>query len=163
LIVNPLEWKNYVENLDDSTVQSSSIDFRTGKLYESNGFIPEFLASSKKIKTTNEVKAFQKSKIKLLPGKYYVGVSIEKFKRLPLKWSAMVIPKSSTFGFGGLNVIGGWIDPGFDSFLRYGITVLNPEGVILEKGASLVQVIVLENSFFAETYDGQWKDKRNQF
>ncbi|MFW9996021.1 MAG: hypothetical protein ACFFD4_28530 [Candidatus Odinarchaeota archaeon] len=160
MVVNPFEWKEYVLNLDESNIQPSSIDFTIERLYISTDQVPEFLVSSKNVESLTEMLEFQRKPVKLLPRNYYVGISQEKFKALPLKWSALVIPKSSTFGFGGLNVIGGWIDPGFDSYLRFGIQVLNPHGVIVEKGTSLLQVIAFENNFIANSYNGRWVDKK---
>ncbi|MHA2296575.1 MAG: dCTP deaminase domain-containing protein [Candidatus Hodarchaeales archaeon] len=161
MIVNPHEWKQFVQHLFEKNVQHTSIDFSLDKLYMSTGQIPEFLAGTKKVEDLTELIEFHLSPLKLEPGNYYVGVTREKFKPLPLQWSALVIPKSSTYGGGGLNVISGWIDPGFDSYLRFGIQVLNPFGVIVEKGSSLIQVVVFNNGFTATSYDGYWKDEKS--
>lgn len=91
----------------------------------------------------------------LKPGVY--SVTFEQGCKLDDKTTAFIRQRSSILRMGG-TVTSGVYDPGFEVDEMGGVMTLT-KTIVLEKGARLAQIIMMENNP-AELYDGQWqKDK----
>jgi deoxycytidine triphosphate deaminase len=91
----------------------------------------------------------------LEPGTY--SLTFEQGCKLDDKHTAFIRHRSSVLRSGGI-ITSGVYDPGFEVDEMGGMLVAT-ETIILEKGARVAQIIMMENAE-AELYDGQWqKDK----
>ena len=91
----------------------------------------------------------------LKPGIY--SVTFEQGCKLDDQTTAFIRQRSSVLRMGG-TVTSGVYDPGFEVDEMGGVMTLT-KSTVIEKGARLAQIIMMENNS-AELYDGQWqKDK----
>jgi len=91
----------------------------------------------------------------LEPGTY--SLTFEQGCKLDDKHTAFIRHRSSVLRSGGI-ITSGVYDPGFEVDEMGGMLIAN-ETIVLEKGARVAQIIMMEN-VTAELYDGQWqKDK----
>ena len=91
----------------------------------------------------------------LEPGTY--SLTFEQGCKLDAKHTAFIRHRSSVLRAGGI-ITSGVYDPGFEVD-EMGAMLIATERIVLEKGARVAQIIMLENNT-ADMYDGQWqKDK----
>jgi|TARA_R110000796_G_scaffold55882_1_gene129795 deoxycytidine triphosphate deaminase len=91
----------------------------------------------------------------LEPGTY--SLTFEQGCKLDERHTAFIRHRSSILRCGGV-ITSGVYDPGFEVDEMGGMLIAT-EAIVLEKGARVAQIIMMENEA-AELYDGQWqKDK----
>ena len=91
----------------------------------------------------------------LEPGTY--SLTFEQGCKLDDKHTAFIRHRSSVLRAGGI-ITSGVYDPGFEVD-EMGAMLIVTETLLIEKGARVAQIIMMENAS-AELYDGQWqKDK----
>lgn len=88
----------------------------------------------------------------LTPGVY--ALTFEQGIKLPSDRTAFIVHRSSVVRCGSL-ITSGVFDPGFEVD-QLGAVLFVHEGILIEKGARVAQLIVHEN-YDAELYAGQWQ------
>lgn len=92
----------------------------------------------------------------LEPGTY--SITFEQGIKLDNNHTAFIRHRSSVLRCGGI-ITSGVYDPGFEVDEMGGVLVVT-ETLILEKGARVAQIIVMENTP-AELYNGQWQKEKD--
>lgn len=93
---------------------------------------------------------------KLDPGTY--SLTFEQGIKLPTNVTAFIRHRSSVLRCGGV-ITSGVFDPGFETE-EIGAVMMATEGIVIEKGARVAQVIMFENHE-AEAYNGQWMREKD--
>lgn len=98
----------------------------------------------------------EKLVFKLEPGTY--SLTFEQGVKLPTNRTAFIRHRSSILRCGGI-ITSGVYDPGFEVDEMGGVLIAT-QPIIIEKGARVAQIIMLEN-VSAEAYDGQFLGKKD--
>ena len=94
----------------------------------------------------------------LEPGTY--SLTFEQGCKLDERHTAFIRHRSSILRCGGV-ITSGVYDPGFEVDEMGGMLIAT-EAIVLEKGARVAQIIMMENEA-AELYDGQWQKDEEGF
>lgn len=98
----------------------------------------------------------EKLVFKLEPGTY--SLTFEQGVKLPTNRTAFIRHRSSILRCGGI-ITSGVYDPGFEVDEMGGVLIAT-QPIIIEKGARVAQIIMLEN-VSAEAYDGQFQGSKD--
>ena len=125
-----------INNYDNKLIKPASVHIRLDSLYK--------VTSEAIIDLSNELTQ-QGKKVELpyviKPGEYLIGKSIEIFK-IPVDLCIFHVHNSSMMRI-GLQIIGGYGDPGYEGELYFGIKNIGENTIKLSQGISLSKVIVL--------------------
>lgn len=90
------------------------------------------------------------------PGTY--SLTFEQGCELDANHTAFIRHRSSVLRAGGI-ITSGVYDPGF-TVDEMGAMLIATERIVLEKGARIAQIVMMEN-LTAELYDGQWQKEKD--
>ena len=125
-----------IKNFDRGLIKPASIGLRLESLYRT---------SSKNVIDLNSDFSIEKEEIKLphtiKPGEYLIGKSKEVFE-VPNNCCLLHVHNSSSMR-SGLQIIGGYIDPGYKGELFFGIKNIGNHEISLQQDVSLSKIIVL--------------------
>lgn len=155
--------KGLIERLEkeDLNIEGCGIDLHIGKIYEmgkGKGFIfkeerktPPYTLLAKYKKKREEI-------IKILPGKFYIGLTLEKINT-PKNLLGVFIPRG-TFYACGILVLGIKADPGYKGNFRFHLFNISKKAFELEMGARIATMIFLKVKGKTNPYIGQWQGGR---
>jgi dCTP deaminase len=152
--------KKLLEKLPESELEKkggASFDLRLGEIYEvlSEGSLG---INERKTPETKIIANYEKEKnkkIKLEPGKYYVVKTIEKVNT-PKELAFKIIPRSTLFR-SGINILGGFGDPGYCGEITLGLVNLNNFPFEIEMGARIANIVFHIIDGEAEEYNGTYQ------
>lgn len=152
-----------IEGLDkeDINIEGCGIDLRIGELYkmgEGKGFL---FRDTRKTPSYELVAKFEKGKtkkIKLEPGKFYIGKTIEVINT-PENLFGIFIPRG-TFFANGILVLGFRVDPGYKGNFRFHLLNSSRVDFEIEMGARIANMIFFRVEGKTHLYKGQWQGGR---
>ena len=155
--------QNLIEGLDKENinVEGCGIDLRVGEIYEmekGKGFIYQETRDTPKYNLIAKFEKGKKEKIKLEPGKFYIGKTIEKINT-PQDLFGIFIPRG-TFCVSGVLVLGFRVDPGYKGNFRFHLVNLGGSEFEIEMGARIANMIFLRVEGKTNLYQGQWQGGR---
>ncbi|KPJ71758.1 hypothetical protein AMJ50_00210 [Parcubacteria bacterium DG_74_3] len=156
-----------IEGLDKKEInlEGCGVDLRIGEIYEmeeGGGFLyretrktPNYklVAKFEKVKS-----ASQQKKIKLEPGNFYIGKTVETINT-PKNLFGIFIPRG-TFFANGVLVLGFRVDPGYKGNFRFHLINLSNNNFEIEMGARIANMIFLRIEGKTNLYKGQWQGGR---
>lgn len=140
--------------------EGAGFDLRLGEVYSISGsaFLGEIHRKTADIKLIQSYKEGEKRVIKIKPGDFYLVKTIEKIN-LPVEFSAVIIPRTTTFR-SGLFIRTGPVQPGYQGELTFGLKNEGPITVTIEMGARFVHIMFSEIKGGGSQYRGQWQGGR---
>jgi dUTP pyrophosphatase len=155
--------KNLISGLDekDINIEGCGIDLRIGQIYEmeeGKGFIYRQTRKTPSYKIIAEFKEGEKKILKLKPGKFYIGRTIEAINT-PKDLFGIFIARG-TFFANGVLVLGFRVDPGYNGNFRFHLINIGGSDFEIEMGARIANMIFLEVKGDTNPYKGQWQGGR---
>jgi len=155
--------QNLVEGLDEKNLnfEGCGVDLRIGELYgmkDGEGFIHIETRNSPKYKLIGKFKGKKGMKIKLEPGKVYLGKTIEKINT-PENLFGWFIPRA-TFYRSGIIVQGIRTDPGYKGNFVFMMSNISQKQFVIELGARIANMVFHRVDGKPNLYKGQWQDGR---
>ncbi len=155
--------QNLIEGLDKENinVEGCGVDLRMGEIYQmkkGKGFIYQETRDTPKYNLIAKFEKGKKEKIKLEPGKFYIGKTIEKINT-PQNLFGIFIPRG-TFCVSGVLVLGFRVDPGYKGNFRFHLINLGGSEFEIEMGARIANMIFLRVEGKTNLYQGQWQGGR---
>lgn len=157
MILSGKEVAKFLENIKESQIQPSGVDLTVekilaldgkGELLKENVILPRY-----KELPTNDNKWY------LRPGIYIV--TYEQIIRIPSEAAGIVLPRSSLMRMGAIIYTALW-DPGYEGKGASLLQVVNPNGVVIEKGARISQLILFRSEA-KEKYSGRYQGEGLNF
>ena len=155
--------QNLIEGLDekDIYIEGCGIDLRIGELYEmeeGKGFIYRDTRKTPPYKLIAKFSKKERKKIKLKPGKFYIGKTIEKINT-PDNLFGIFIARGTFFACGIL-VLGFRVDPGYKGSFRFHLINVGGNDFEIEMGSRIANMIFLEVVGKTVPYKGRWQGGR---
>jgi len=155
--------QNLIQGLDKQNinVEGCGIDLRIGEIYEmekGKGFIHVETRDTPNYNLVAKFAKGKQEKIKLEPGKFYIGKTIEKINT-PQNLFGIFIPRG-TFCVSGVLVLGFRVDPGYKGNFRFHLVNLGGSEFEIEMGARIANMIFLRVEGKTNLYQGQWQGGR---
>ena len=140
---------SYIRNITNEQIQPAGVDLRVDEIYvfESKG---EILKGERRI---SKLRILNGNKWHLKPGAYLVRYMEE--IRIPRNAIGIVLPRSSLLRSGATILTAVW-DPGYFGRGIGLLVVFNPNGITLERGARIAQMIFVSAEARRE-YEGIYK------
>ena len=140
-----------INELNEKQLQPAGVDLTLDKVFT--------FSSIGQIKRDNvslpEVKELEGSKFFLKPGCY--KIRFREIVEIPEDCIALAFPRSSLLRMGATINLAVW-DPGYKGRGEALLIVTNPHGIILEKGARIVQIVYFRlEEKPKEKYSGQYQ------
>jgi dUTP pyrophosphatase len=162
-ILELIKAEKLIEGLDekDTNLEGCGVDLRIGELYqmqEGGGFL---YRETRKTPNYQLIARFEKEKnkkVKLEPGKFYIGKTIEKINT-PENLFGIFIPRG-TFFANGILVLGFRVDPGYKGNFRFHLVNIARRNFEIEMGARIANMIFLKIEGKTHLYKGQWQGGR---
>ena len=143
------EVSKFIVGFSPRAVQPNGVDLTVSEVYRLKG-PGELLKSSRKIP---EYEPMEGEVWRLDPGAYVVRYG--EVIRVPENAVGIVLPRSSLLRMGATVFSALW-DSGYEGRGIGLLLVLNPNGIVLEKGARIAQFILLD-ARSSGSYSGIWK------
>lgn len=152
-----------VENLAERELtnpEGAGFDLRLGEVYKISGsaFLGEIHRKTPDIKLVREYKAGKATTIKIKPGDFFLGTTIESVNT-PKNLTIDFKPRTTTFR-SGLLIRTGNVAPGYCGKLTFAIKNEGPITVEIEMGARIVHAQFKEVRGGGSLYRGQWQGGR---
>lgn len=162
-IVELIRNQNLIEGLDeeDMNFEGCGVDLRIGEIYEmeeGEGFLHIDTRDSPKYKLIEKFKRGKKAKVKMEPGKIYLGKTIEKINT-PEDLFGWFIPRS-TFYRCGIVVQGVRTDPGYKGNFVFMMSNISKKPFEIELGARVANMVFHHVDGKPNLYKGQWQGGR---
>lgn len=123
-----------IKNFDKTLIKPASVNLRLDSIYQ--------IKSSKPIMVANKGESTElKLPFTLKPGDYIIGKSVEDFE-IPINYAIYHFHRTFTTRL-GLEIIGGFGDPGYKGQIYFGIKNVGENTIVLHKDDSLSKVIIL--------------------
>ncbi len=128
-----------------------SVDLRLDKIYQHCGCA--ILSQLRRQTGSNYPLGDARCKpFQLRPQCYYLARTIETV-RMPDNLAAICIPRSTAFR-AGFHIGAGFVDPGYEGAITFGIANLAPKISYIEHGFALIQICFFKADEAAELYNG---------
>lgn len=152
-----------IEGLDKKEInlEGCGVDLRIGEIYEmgeGGGFLYRETRKTPDYKLVATFKRGKSQKIKLEPGKFYIGKTVETINT-PENLFGIFIPRG-TFYANGVLVLGFRVDPGYKGNFRFHLINLSKNNFEIEMGARIANMIFLRVEGKTNLYKGQWQGGR---
>jgi len=158
-----VEQNNLVENLSERELknpENAGFDLRLGEVYKMKG--DAFIGiEERKTPDTELVARFEenvKKTVVIKPGEHFIGKTIERL-RMPEDLFGMAVLRS-TYWRCGINLVSGYIGPGYNGEILLPLTNLGNSNVEIELGARAIHVFFFKIKGKSSKYKGQWQGGR---
>ena len=140
--------------------EGAGFDLRLGEVYKikGNAFLGEEERKTPDIVLVKKYEAGKKNKIKIAPGDFYLGVTIEEVNT-PKNLTVNFKPRTTTFR-SGLFLRTGNVAPGYCGKLTFALKNEGPVSITIEMGARIVHAQWEEVKGGGSMYRGQWQGGR---
>lgn len=155
--------KNLVDGLDeeDQNFEGCGVDLRIGEIYEmeeGDGFLHIETRDSPKYKSVGKFNGKKGVKIKIEPGKVYLGKTIETINT-PEDLFGWFLPRA-TFYRCGIIVQGIRTDPGYSGNFVFMMSNISQKPFVIELGARIANMVFHRVDGKPNLYKGQWQGGR---
>jgi deoxycytidine triphosphate deaminase len=162
-VIELIRNKNLIEGLEEENInfEGCGIDLRIGELYEmedDEGFLYTDTRKTPKYKLIAKFEKGKSVKVKLKPGKVYVGVTIEKINT-PENLFGWFIPRQTLYKC-GIVVQGIRTDPGYSGNFSFVMVNIGKRDFELEMGARIANMVFHQVEGRSNLYKGQWQGGR---
>jgi deoxycytidine triphosphate deaminase len=162
-VVELIRSKNLVEGLDEKNInfEGCGADLRIGEIYEMDeeeGFLYLDTRKTPKYKLLAKFEKGKSIKVKLKPGKVYVGVTVERINT-PEDLFGWFIPRQTLYKC-GIVVQGIRTDPGYHGNFSFVMINVSKKDFELEMGARIANMVFHKVEGKPNLYKGQWQGGR---
>ncbi len=151
MILSGKEVAKYLENIKEAQIQPSGVDLTVEKILTINGK-GKLLKENIVLPKYRELPA-NNNKWFLKQGIYII--TYEQVIRIPNRAAGIVLPRSSLMRMGAIIYTALW-DPGYEGKGASLLQVVNPNGVVIERGARISQLILFKSEA-KEKYSGRYQ------
>jgi len=155
--------KNLIQGLDESDInfEGCGVDLRLGELHEMESGEGFLHINERKTPNYKLVAKFEKgtsNKVKLIPGKFYIGVTHETINT-PVDLFGWFIPRTTLYANGVL-VQGIRTDPGFNGKFKFFMFNTSDRPFEIEMGSRIANMVFHTVQGKTNLYKGQWQGGR---
>jgi deoxycytidine triphosphate deaminase len=153
-ILELIEKKKLIENVDKNNVQPSGVDLRVKVVYrlKNGGYLG---IKNRQTPNVDVVSDKVGNKIILEPNEFVLVETIEKVN-MPNDLLALILPRSSLFRC-GVSLHTAVVDPGFIGTLTFGMKNLSDHPFELEIGSKIGQIVFEEVKGNDKLYNGKYQ------
>ncbi len=162
-VVELIKTKKLIDGLDENNMnfEGCGPDLRLGELHEldsGEGFLHIEDRKTPNFKLISKYEKGKSEKVKLMPGKFYIGVTEETINT-PENLFGWFLPRSTLYS-SGILVHGVRTDPGFRGKFRFFLTNVSGRPFEVEMGARISNIVFHQVDGKTNSYQGQWNEGR---
>jgi len=163
-VADLIKSQNLVEGIEEgeNNFEGCGVDLRLGEVYEmegdGGGFIHREMRDSPKFKLVAKHEKGAGKKVKIMPGKTYLGSTIESINT-PEDLFGWFIPRA-TFYRCGILVQGIRTDPGYRGKFTFMLVNTTKAPFEIETGAAVANMVFFRIDGRPNLYKGQWQGGR---